>query len=137
MEILVRVVQVQTPQSGTSNAGKSWMKQLFVVETEGQYPKKIAMTLWGEEKINKYDLEIGLLATFKFNVESREYNGKWYTDVQVYDITWDANQRKWQPGQQPAKSQAPAPSAYDDPFDTGARLPSAPAAPVDTSDLPF
>lgn len=88
MEIKGSIIQVMPVQSGTSAAGKDWAKQDFVLETPGQYPKKICFTLWGEQKINDYDLQPNLEVTVYFNLESREYNGRWYTEAKADKISW-------------------------------------------------
>jgi hypothetical protein len=65
-------------QTGTGRNGQ-WKKQDMIVETDGQYPKKICISVWGE-KINEDQLKID------FDVESREYSGWWYTDVKAWKI---------------------------------------------------
>lgn len=94
MDLKGKVIIVYPVTSGTSKAGKSWSKMDFVVETGGQYPKKVALTLWGEDKINQYDLQPGLEATFHVELESREYNGRWYTEARAWKIEWTADARK-------------------------------------------
>lgn len=91
MDFKGKVIMVMPVTTGTSKAGKPWSKQDFVVETVGsQYPKKAALTLWGEDKINQYDLQPGLEATFHIELESREYNGRWYTEARAWKIEWTA-----------------------------------------------
>ena len=80
MEIKGRVIINLGVQSGTSKAGKQWSKASIVVETEGQYPKKIAM-----DNLKNADafgaLAVGTVGTFYIEIESREFNGRWYTSV--------------------------------------------------------
>ena len=82
-------------QSGMSKSGKAWAKQEFVLEIPGQYPKKVCMSLWGEEKINNYDLQEGLELTASIELESRESNGRWYTEARAWKIEWTTEARKW------------------------------------------
>lgn len=85
LELTGRLFQVMSEQSGTGKNGE-WRKQEFVIETAEQYPKKICFVAWG-------DL-INTIKTFKegdnlkvsFDVQSREYQGKWYTDVKAWKI---------------------------------------------------
>jgi hypothetical protein len=60
-------------------------KQDIIVETDGQYPKKVCISIWGD-KINEGQLQIGNLLQIDFDIESREYNSKWYTDVKAWKI---------------------------------------------------
>jgi len=94
MDFKGKVIMVMPVTSGTSKAGKPWSKMDFVVETGGQYPKKVALALWGEDKINQYDLQPGLEATFHIELESREYNGRWYTEARAWKIEWSAEARQ-------------------------------------------
>lgn len=93
MEIQGTVKQILPFQTGQGKNGV-WKKQEFILETPGQYPKSVCMSLWGEENINKYDLETGMKITAHINLESREYNGRWYTEVRVWKIEHNGtNQR--------------------------------------------
>ncbi len=94
MDIKGRIIIVHPVENGMSKSGKAWAKQSFVIETGGNYPKKIALTLWGEDKINQYDLQPGLEATFHIELESREYNGRWYTEARAWKIEWSAEARQ-------------------------------------------
>lgn len=90
MDIKGRIIIVHPVENGMSKAGKAWAKQSFVIETGGNYPKKIALTLWGEDKINQYDLQPGREITAHLELESREYNGRWYTEARAWKIEWTA-----------------------------------------------
>ncbi len=84
MQVTAKLIQLLPLQSGTSRNGE-WKKQDIVVETDAQYPKKICISIWGD-KINESQLQIGNMLTIDFDVESREYNGRWYTDVKAWKI---------------------------------------------------
>lgn len=57
----------------------------MIVETDGQYPKKICISVWGD-KINEDQLKVGNRLKIDFDVESREYNSRWYTDVKAWKV---------------------------------------------------
>lgn len=84
MELTAKLVQILPLQSGTGRNGE-WRKQEIIVETEGQYPKKVCISIWGD-KIDNPALQIDNLLTVSFDVESREYNGRWYTDVKAWKV---------------------------------------------------
>jgi len=71
-------------QSGTGKNGE-WKKQDIIVETFGVNSKKICVSIWGN-LINESQLEIGNVVEIDFTIESREYNGKWYTDIKALKI---------------------------------------------------
>ena len=84
MQLTAKLVQVLPAQTGQGKNGE-WKKQDIVVETDGQYPKKVCVSVWGD-KLNHLKLEPGEVLTIDFDVESREYNGKWYTDVKAWRV---------------------------------------------------
>jgi len=84
MQITAKLIQKLPLQTGTGKNGE-WRKQDVIVETEGQYPKKICISIWGD-KINDAQLVPGNLLKIDFDVESREFNSRWYTDVKAWKI---------------------------------------------------
>lgn len=84
MQLTAKLIQLLPLQTGTGKNGE-WKKQDIVVETGGQYPKKICISIWGD-KINGSQLQVGNELKIDFDVESREYNSKWYTDVKAWKI---------------------------------------------------
>ena len=84
MELTAKLVQVLPLQRGTGKNGE-WKKQDVIVETGGQYPKKVCISIWGD-KINESALQMGNMLNISFDVESREYNGRWYTDVKAWKV---------------------------------------------------
>lgn len=84
MQLTAKLVQVLPLQTGLGKNGQ-WKKQDIIVETEGQYPKKVCVSIWGD-KINEGLLKEGAMLSISFDVESREYNGRWYTDVKAWKV---------------------------------------------------
>ncbi|HBY69897.1 MAG TPA: hypothetical protein DEG69_20420 [Flavobacteriaceae bacterium] len=66
-------------------ANGSWRKQDYILETQGDYPKKICFTVWGE-KIDEFAIKKDEEVNVSINLESREYNSKWYTDVKAWKV---------------------------------------------------
>jgi hypothetical protein len=84
MELKAKLIQLLPLQTGSGKNGP-WKKQDVIVETEGTYPKKVCISIWGD-KIDASQLQIGKMLTISFDIESREYNGRWYTDVKAWKI---------------------------------------------------
>jgi hypothetical protein len=84
MQLTAKLIQLLPLQTGTGKNGE-WKKQDIIVETESQYPKKVCISIWGD-KINTSQLKVGNQLRVDFDVESREYNGRWYTDVKAWKI---------------------------------------------------
>ena len=104
MEIKGKIIQKLDPVGGTSAAGNEWKKQSIIIETADNYPRKVCVSLFGE-RIAANPCEVGDNVTARVDIESREYNGRWYTDVNAWSITVDA------PAQQLTQQLAPQPAA--------------------------
>lgn len=92
MQLIAKLTQLLPIQTGTGKNGE-WKKQDIIVETEGQFPKKICISVWGD-KINESQLQIGKELKIDVDVESREYNNKWYTDIKAWKIEMSASNSK-------------------------------------------
>ena len=87
MEIKGRITTILPIKSGVSQAGKEWSNQTIAIETEGEYPKTVALQLSGKSlDYNKDKLKVGQVITAKFDVSSREYNGQYYTTLGAFNI---------------------------------------------------
>jgi hypothetical protein len=80
-----KLIQVLAAQEGQSTRG-AWKKQDFIIETAEQYPKKVCISCWNEktQDLSKFQMNDSLKVSI--NIESREYNSKWYTDVKAWRI---------------------------------------------------
>ncbi len=85
MEIKGTIIAALPEVSGVSSrSGNPWKKREYVLEnTEGNFPRKVAFTCFGENA-DKIQLQVGQAVTMYFDVESREYNGRWYTDIRAF-----------------------------------------------------
>ncbi len=85
MEINGTLVQVLEAQTGIAKNGP-WKKQGFVIETKDKFPKKVHVSAWNAAADTIEKLQPGAALKVSFDVESREYNGKWYTDLKAWKI---------------------------------------------------
>jgi hypothetical protein len=85
MEIIGKIIKVMPLQTGTGKNGE-WKKQEFIVEIAGTYPKKVAITVWGDRTADLQSLPLGQEVKAFVDVESREYNERWYTDVKAWKL---------------------------------------------------
>jgi hypothetical protein len=94
MELTGTIASVLPEQTGTGKNGV-WKKQEFILETEGQYAKKVCFSLWGE-KADKNSLQVGTKVRISFDLESREYNGKWYTEAKAWKVEPSGDRNEYQ-----------------------------------------
>ena len=87
MELTGKIIVVQEAKSGSSSkTGKPWMMQEYVIEVPGQYPRHCAFTVFGEDRIKQMNIQNGEDLTVQFDIDAREYNGKWYNDFRAYNV---------------------------------------------------
>jgi len=86
LEIQGKLLQVLPTESGTSKSGKDWTQQTIIVETGDQYPKKIAIQCPEKLMSRISDYQVGQTITCSVNIESREFNGKYFTSVKAWKI---------------------------------------------------
>jgi hypothetical protein len=87
MEITGKIIQVLPEQSGISKtSGKGWKLQAYVLETQEQYPKKVHFEVFGEDRVKANQCKIDDIVTVSFDIESREFNGRWYTSIRAWRI---------------------------------------------------
>ena len=84
MEITGKLIQVLPLQTGMGKAGE-WKKQDIILEIEGTYPRKLCISIWGD-KINNSQLIEGTMLQVSFDIESREFNDKWYTNLKAWKV---------------------------------------------------
>ncbi len=130
MEVQGKIIHDLKEQAGVSKAGNSWKKHEYVLETQESFPKQIHFDFFGD-RADQYPLNVGDEIKLSFDIESREYNGRWYTSIRGWKaekVTLGAA-----PAQQPAQPAAPdatapvaAPAAPQPDFGSSA-----------TDDLPF
>jgi hypothetical protein len=85
MELEGKIIQINPPQSGEGKNG-SWKKQEYIIETKSQYPKKVCAVAWGD-KIDQFALQLNEDVVLSIELESREYNSRWYTDVRIWRVS--------------------------------------------------
>ena len=122
LELEGTIRQKMGVQSGTSARG-AWAKQEFVVDfPDGNYTSQACFTAWGQDKVQELDkYQVGDRVKVSFNLKSREFNGRWYNDLQIWRIA-PAGQAQAAPAAAPVYD-APAPTLDDMPGDNEDDLP--------------
>lgn len=100
LQITGVVTTILPTTQGTSASGNAWAKQQFVLTTQEQYPKTICFTVFGQDKIDQIALKQNEQVTVSFDLKSREYNGRYYTDVNAWNVERVAGQQQGSAPQQ-------------------------------------
>ena len=129
MEVTGKIIKKLPVMSGTSKSGNPWSKQEYVLETQEAYPKKIFFSFFGD-RANQYPLEEGQTVNLSFDIDSHEYNGRWFTNINGWKA--EVLPEGAAAPQPPMPQAAPAAPAAAAPFDQ-----PAPAPANSSDDLPF
>lgn len=87
MEIQGKIISALPERSGTSQrTGNVWKVQEFVVETHDQYPKKMAFEVFGEDRLQRFNIQVGQEVNIAFDIDAHEYNGRWFNSIRAYDV---------------------------------------------------
>lgn len=86
LQVKGKIEKILQPESGVSRAGNEWKKQEFVIETDEQFPKKVCFTLFNDKNALLEKVKEGDDVEVSFNLESREFNGKWYHNINAWKI---------------------------------------------------
>jgi hypothetical protein len=129
MELSAKLYKILPPESIETKTGNPLKKQLFVVETQDQYPKKICFEVIND-RINFGNLAEGMMVKVFFDPESREWQGKWFTSLRAWRLEVSGTSRPDAGSYVPGEAQAaaiPSPSAGES-FDSSV---------TESDDLPF
>ena len=127
MELAGKVIAVLEPRGGVSKNGNEWKVQEYVIETHDQYPRRMCFDVFGADKIQQFNIQVGEELNVFFDIDAREWQGRWFNSIRAWKV-----ERVNADAQQMPPLDAPLPP-----------LNAAPAAPVDFSssdekdDLPF
>lgn len=113
-----KITNALPPRRGTSKAGNEWVSQDFVIETDEQ--EKICFNMFGEDRIKESGLRVGATASVTCKIESKEWNGKWFTSVSCVNcivqgaIPQQQAKPRPQTTQQTPQQERPVPTSADD-----------------------
>lgn len=116
MELQGKVIAAVEQRKGVSARGE-WVSQDFVIETQDNYPRKMMFTVFGADRLQRFQIQVGQLVNVSFDINAREWNGRWFNDIRAFDV------RQVQPGQPAAGGDMPS-------FEPAAPAAAAPASPA-------
>ena len=85
MELQGRVIAETPERSGTSARGE-WKAKDYVIETHEQYPKKMVFSVFGSDRLARFNVQVGQEVLVSFDIDAHEYNGRWFNSIRAYDV---------------------------------------------------
>lgn len=91
MEISGKIIAALEKRTGVAKAsGNTWVAQEYVIETQGEYPKRMCFEVFGEQRIKEFNIQVMDTLTVSFDIDAREYNGRWYNSMRAWKVTREA-----------------------------------------------
>lgn len=133
MEIQGKVIAVLPERSGVSARGE-WKSQTYVIETQEQYPKKMAFDVFGADRIANFGIQLGEVINVSFDIDAHEYQGRYFNQIRAWNVTKVSQQSTAQAPAGVAQPSAP----YTPPAQPQQPQSTAPSSDAQSSDgLPF
>lgn len=130
MDLQGKVIAALDPRRGTSARGE-WVVQSFVIETHDAYPKKMVFDVFGEDRLQRFNIQVGQEVNVSFDIDAHEYQGRWFNSIRAFDVR-QVDPNVGVPPVAPAPNFGPAPAPA---------APAQPASPApetgSADDLPF
>lgn len=124
MELAGKVIAVLEPRGGVSRNGNEWKVQEYVIETHDQYPRRMCFDVFGADKIQQFNIQVGEELNVSFDIDAREWQGRWFNSIRAWKV------------ERVAPMGAPA-APVDMPFPPVNAAPADFSASDDKDDLPF
>lgn len=138
MELIGKIIQVLPERSGTSaRTGSEWRMGSYVLETTtDRFPRKMMFEVFGSDKIQQFNIQVGEMVRVSFDIDAREYQGRWYNSIRAWNVDRNlADPMAQMPMGAPDTTPFAAPSAA--PMPTAAPQDAAPFTSTGAEDLPF
>ena len=124
MELSGKVIAVLEPRGGVSKTGNAGKVQEYVIETHDQYPRRMCFDVFGEDKINQFNIQVGEELTVSFDIDAREWQGRWFNSIRAWKV-------------ERTNVQQPMPADGGVPFPPPSAVPVDFSASEEKDDLPF
>ena len=86
MELQGKIIQALPVKTGTSARG-DWKVQEFVLETlDAQYPRRMVLSVFGEERLQRFNIQVGQDVNVSFDIDAHEYQGRWFNSIRAFDV---------------------------------------------------
>ena len=109
MELIGKIIQVLEERGGVSaRTGSEWRMGSYVLETTtDRYPRKMMFEVFGADKIQQFNIQVGEMVRVSFDIDAREYQGRWYNSIRAWNVDRNIVDPMMQPAAVPAPDTTP------------------------------
>lgn len=86
MEFTGKIIAILPPRGGVSKSGNEWKVQEFVIEDHGQYPRKMCFDVFGADKIEQFNIQMGEELTVSFDIDARQWQDRWFNSIRAWKV---------------------------------------------------
>ncbi len=86
MEFTGKIIAILQPKGGVSKTGNEWKAQEFVVENHDQYPRKMCFEVFGTDKIEQFNIQMGEELTISFDIDARQWQDRWFNSIRAWKV---------------------------------------------------
>ena len=87
MEFTGKIIAILQPRGGVSKAsGNEWKAQEYVIEDHGQYPRKMCFDVFGADKIEQFNIQMGEELTVSFDIDARQWQDRWFNSIRAWKV---------------------------------------------------
>ena len=86
MEFTGKIIAILQPRGGVSKSGNEWKSQEYVIEDHGQYPRKMCFDVFGADKIEQFNIQMGEELTVSFDVDARQWQDRWFNSIRAWKV---------------------------------------------------
>ena len=98
MELSGKVIAVLEPRGGVSKTGNEWKVQEYVIETPGTYPRRMCFEVFGADKIQQFNIQVGEELNVFFDIDAREWQNRWFNSLRAWKVERVGNASQTSPG---------------------------------------
>ncbi len=86
MEFTGKIIAVLQPRGGVSKSGNEWKVQEYVIEDHGQYPRRMCFDVFGADKIEQFNIQMGEELTVSFDIDARQWQDRWFNSIRAWKV---------------------------------------------------
>ena len=86
MEFTGKIIAILQPRSGVSKTGNEWKVQEYVIENHDQYPRKMCFDIFGADKIEQFNIQMGEELTVSFDIDARQWQDRWFNSIRAWKV---------------------------------------------------
>lgn len=108
MEFTGKIIAILPARSGVSKTGNEWKVQEYVIEDHGQYPRKMCFDVFGADKIEQFNIQMGEELVVSFDIDARQWQDRWFNSIRAWKVDRVAANATASDAGMPAPPPAPA-----------------------------